>query len=262
MPVFQTPLPVAVSMDLGVGHVRLHAEQRVDTVVEITPTDPGNEADVKAADQTVVEYADQKLTVRGPRQRGLFSRSGSIDLTIELPDGSELWAGAREASFYASGRLDSVRIKTSTGDIHLEEAGRLVLNTGVGDITVDRAGGPLEAATGSGTLRIRESADSAVLKSSNGMIVVDRARDNLEAKAANGDVRVGSVARGSVVLGTSIGQVEIGIAPNTTALLDVRSVSGSIHNFMTPADAPDPSAQTVKVVANTTMGDVVVRRSA
>ncbi|MEW1616133.1 MULTISPECIES: DUF4097 family beta strand repeat-containing protein [unclassified Streptomyces] len=248
-------------MELGVGHVRLHAKHRDDTVVVVVPSDAKNEADVKAAEQTVVEYGNQRLLVKAPKQRGLFGRIGSIDITIDLPHDSELSATAREASFYSTGRLLSCRIKTSTGDAQFEEAGSLVVTTGVGDISMDRADGPTEVTTGSGAVRIRELVGTAVLKSSNGSIVVDRACQSLEAKAANGDIRIGEIVRGSIVLGTSIGQLEIGIGPDTSARLDIRSVSGSIHNFMTPTDGPEPSDETAEVFASTTVGDVTIRRS-
>ncbi|MEU1127767.1 DUF4097 family beta strand repeat-containing protein [Streptomyces sp. NPDC005899] len=261
MPVFETPLPVAVTMELGVGHVRLHAEHRGDIGVTVVPSDMDNEADVKTAEQTLVEYGEQRLLVKAPKQRGLFGRVGSIDVTIALPHGSELSATAREASFHGSGQLQNCRIKTSTGDVRFEETGSLVVSTGVGDISVDRADGPTEVTTGSGTVRIRELGGKGVLKSSNGSIVVDRACQSLEAKTANGDIRVGEVVRGVVVLGASIGQLDVGIATNTSARLDIRSVSGSIHNFMTPVDGPEPTDETAEVFARTTVGDVSIRRS-
>ncbi len=261
MPVFETPLPVVVTMELGVGHVRLHAEHRSDTVVVVVPSDKDNEADVKAAEQTVVEYDDQRLLIKAPRQRGLFGRVGSIDVTINLPHDSDLSAAAREASFHGSGRLQNCRVKTSTGDAQFEQTGQLVVTTGVGDITVDRADGPATVTTGSGTVRVRELSGPAVLKSSNGSILADKACQSLEAKTANGDIRVGEVVRGSIVLGTSIGQLDVGIGPNTAARLDIRSVSGSIHNFLTPVDGPDPSDETAEVLASTTVGDVTIRRS-
>ncbi|MFJ6438357.1 DUF4097 family beta strand repeat-containing protein [Streptomyces sp. NPDC091416] len=227
----------------------------------VVPSDKENEADVKAAEQTLVEYGEQTLLVKAPKQRGLFGRIGSIDITIVLPHGSDLSATAREASFYGRGRLQNCRIKTSTGDVRFDVIGSLTVTTGVGDISVDRTDGPTEVTTGSGAVRIRELGAKAVLKSSNGTIVVDRACQSLEAKAANGDIRIGEVVKGNIVLGTSIGQLDVGIAPNTAARLDISSVSGNIHNFMTPVEGPDPTDEQAEVFIRTTVGDVSIRRS-
>ena len=73
-----------------VGDVRITASDRTDTVVEVRPSDPSNAADVKAAEQTRVEYTDGQLLVKAPKLRPWLPRrgGGSVDVTIELPAGS------------------------------------------------------------------------------------------------------------------------------------------------------------------------------
>ena len=66
--------------------------------------------------------------------------------------------------------------------------------------------------------------------------------------------------RGSVVLETKLGDLEVGIREGTAAWLDVRAAAGRVHNALEAADAPEPSAETVEVRARTTAGDVVIRR--
>ena len=56
MPVFDTPEPISVTIDLGLGDIRIAASDRADTVVDVRPTDESNEPDVRAAEQTRVEY--------------------------------------------------------------------------------------------------------------------------------------------------------------------------------------------------------------
>ncbi|NEB70437.1 hypothetical protein G3I39_25755, partial [Streptomyces fulvissimus] len=43
---------------------------------------------VRAAEQTEVSHLSGLLTVRTPKQRALFGRTGSVDVTVELPAGS------------------------------------------------------------------------------------------------------------------------------------------------------------------------------
>ena len=98
------------------------------------------------------------------------------------------------------------------------------------------------------------------LKAANGSIAVDLANASVVAKTANGDVRLGEVVRGSVVLETHAGDLEVGIGEGTAAWLDVSARVGKIHNALDSADAPGSSAETVEVRARTSVGDIVVRR--
>ena len=58
MTVFQTPEPITVTVEFGIGDLRLVACESTETMVEVAPTDPSKEGDVNAAKQTRVEYAD------------------------------------------------------------------------------------------------------------------------------------------------------------------------------------------------------------
>src|ERR1700722_4407735 len=95
MTVFQTPEPISVTLEFGIGDLRLVARQSTETVVEVAPTDPNKEGDVNAAKQTRVEYASGTLLVRGPknwRQWTPWGGRDSIDVEIQLPEGSRVCA--------------------------------------------------------------------------------------------------------------------------------------------------------------------------
>ena len=40
MPTFDTPEPIAVTLDVGVGDIRVVAGDRTDTIVDVRPSDP------------------------------------------------------------------------------------------------------------------------------------------------------------------------------------------------------------------------------
>jgi DUF4097 and DUF4098 domain-containing protein YvlB len=280
MPTFDTPEPITATIDLAMGDVRISADDRGATVVDVQPSDASNEEDVKAAELTRVEYANERLLVKAPKLRSWSPRSsgGSIDVTIALPAGSHVHGTIGLGDFQCDGRLGDCRIKTGLGRIRLDEAEKLNLKSGAGDISVDRATGRVEVTSGSGEVRLREVDASAVIKNSNGdtwvgaaggdlrlnaangSIAVDLAQASVGAKSANGDVRVGEVVRGSVVLETKIGDLEVGIREGTAAWLDVSSRFGHVHNALDAADAPEKSAETVEVRARTSVGEVVIRR--
>ena len=281
MPIFDTPEPVSAVVELVVGDVSITASDRGDTAVEIRPSDESHEPDVRAAEQTRVEYSAGQLLVKGPKQRSLslFGKPGSIDVTIGLPTGSQVHGDASVGAFRGAGRLGECRVKLAAGDIQLEHTGPLEVSTGAGAIAVDRAAGPAEVSTGSGRIRLGQIDGTAVIKNSNGdswigevsgdlrvnaangSISVDHANADVNARSANGDVRVGGVTRGSASLKTSMGEIEVGIGAGTAARLDVHTQFGRIHNQLDSSDGPGASDQTVEVTARTSYGDIVIRRS-
>ncbi len=200
-------------------------------------------------------------------------------MTIELPSGSRVHGAGQSADFRSDGRLGECRITTGLGNIRLDRTDAVTLRTGVGEISVERATGHAEVTSGSGEVRLRELDASGVIKNSNGdtwvgvvggdvrlsaangSIAVDLANAGVVAKTANGDVRLGEVVRGSVVLETRIGDVELGIREGAAAWLDLSATAGRVDNALDPGEPPDPAAETVEVRARTSVGKIAIRRS-
>ena len=281
MPTFDTPNPINATISVVGGTVRVSAGDAGSTTVTVEPTDSSNAEDRKAAEQTRVEYTNGQLLVRAPKLRSWLPRStgGAIDVHVALPAASNVHAGGALADFALDGPLGDIRLKTGLGHVQVEHAATLNIKSGTGDVSVDRVAGHADIATGSGEVRVRELDATAVIKNSNGDtwvgtargdlrvsaangdIAIDAAHASAVAKSANGDVRIGEALRQSVVLETSIGDLEVGIPEGTAAWLDVRAAAGKVHNSLDAAAAPDAAAETVEVRARTTVGDVVIRRS-
>lgn len=281
MPSFETPEAISVTLELGVGNVRITAGDRTETTVDVRPSDASDESDVQAAERVRVDYANGVLQVTGPKARVFdFSRkTRSVDVSIELPSGSQLSGQVQVGDLNGTGSLGQCRFKTSTGNVQLERTGALRVDTAAGHVTADDVMGDAEIHTGSGKVRVGDVAGSLVVKNSNGDttidavtgdvrvrsangdITVDRARASVEAKTSNGSIRIGEVARGSVELGTAIGEVEIGIAEGTAAWLEVNTGFGQVHNLLDNATRPEDSDETVEVRAHTSLGGITIRRS-
>ncbi len=283
MPTFNTPEPISVIVELGVGDLRIEASDRSDTVVEVRPSDPAKRSDVNAAENARVEYADGRLSVKAAKGWRQYTPRGggeSIAVQINLPAGSEVRADAGVAAFHCTGRLGTCRLTTGMGDLEIEETGGSTrFKTGIGDITVGRALGHVEVTTGSGAVRIESVDGTAVVKNSNGStwigeivgdlranaangtIVVDQAGATVTAKTANGDVRLGEVGNGAIVAETARGKIDIGIRPGTAAWLDLDTRFGNVHNDLDAVARPEAGEATVEVRAHTSFGDVTVRHA-
>ena len=284
MPEFDTPEPITVEMDLLIADVRLTASERVNTVIDVRPSDPAEDNDVLAAERTHVERTPAGLLIRTARPRGMgligpTSRTGSVNVSIELPAGSVVRGDAAMGAFRTTGPLGECRLKTGAGHIRLDQVGPADLRTGAGGIEVDRIAGPAEVSTGSGRIRLGEVGGPVVVKNSNGetwigevdadlrvhgangQVTVGRAAGDVDVTTGNGDIRVGGVTRGSAALKTGFGEIEIGLSAGTAARLDMYTHFGRVHNQLTAADGPQASDQVVEVRARTSYGDIVIRRS-
>ncbi|NBM14287.1 DUF4097 family beta strand repeat-containing protein [Streptomyces sp. GC420] len=278
MPAFDTLKPISVTAYVYAGSIRFTAGDRLDTVVEVRPRDPKKDLDVRTADQTEVTYTSGILTVSTPKAN-LFGRGGTVDVTVELPTGSDIDLDGAGAHVIGEGRLGEVRVKTSAGDVRLDTTGTLQLKAPHGSSTVDRVEGMAEITSSTGNVRVGLVDGPAVLKNShgtttvgavtgelrlngaNGAIDIARAESSVTGTTTNGVVRLGEVTRGEVQLETSNGSVEIGIREGTAAWLDVNTNHGQVRNTLATAEAPAPTEDSVKVRVRTNWGNIDIFRA-
>jgi DUF4097 and DUF4098 domain-containing protein YvlB len=282
MTTFETPSPITVTVELGIGNLQITAGDRTDTVVDVRPSDPTNNADVVAAERIRIEYENGRLSVKATKTWKQYTPRGgreSVDVRIDVPAGSQVHGEGGIVALRGTGRLGECRYKTGVGDIRIEQAGPVGLKTGSGNISVEHAVGRAVIATGSGALRIGTIDGPAVIKNSNGhthidgvtgdlrvnaangTITVDQAEAGVEARTANGDVRLGQVARGTALVQTAYGQVDVGIRQGAVAWLDLVTGFGSVQNDLDAGEGPTSGEDAVEVRARTSFGDITIHRS-
>jgi len=230
MPTFTTPQPISVTLALAVGDVHMIATDRTNTIVTVTPNDPGNSQDVEAAERVLVDHTAGSLQIRQTLPWHVhYSKTRDIaglTVTIEVPTGSHVRGNIALGTFLSEGRLGECELTSDYGDIRLGEIGNC--------------------------LRV---------KGTVGSIVVGRAHADVDAKTTTGNIHVAEVIRGSVVLATAAGGIELGIRNGTAARLDVRTKLGRVLNSLNAVQATNEYADTVKVRARTNLDDIVIRRT-
>src|ERR1700754_2888707 len=108
MPNFETPTAITAVVEIPAGRIQLVAADRADTTVEVRPADPSKSRDVKAAEQTRVEFADGVLHVETVAKNQLLGPSGAVEVTAQRPAGSRVESRAASADFRAVGRFGEV----------------------------------------------------------------------------------------------------------------------------------------------------------
>ncbi|MFF9482047.1 DUF4097 domain-containing protein [Streptomyces sp. NPDC014733] len=279
MPSFDTSGPIAVTAQLDAGSLQLLAGERRDAVVDVRPRDPKRDQDVRAAEQAEVSFAGGVLTVRTPKPRYRLGRTGTVDVTVELPAGSRVEMTGAWVQVVGEGRLGEVRVKTSAGDVRLDATGPLQLTAAHGSVNVGRVDGAAEIATSSGSLRVGTVDGPATLKNSHGTTTVAAVTGELRVSGAHGDIdiaraegpvtattahgtlRLADVARGSVQLETASGSIEVGIREGAAAWIDASSAAGQVRNALASAEAPGTAEDTVEIHARTRHGNIEILRA-
>ncbi|MET8787734.1 MULTISPECIES: DUF4097 family beta strand repeat-containing protein [unclassified Streptomyces] len=217
---FDTPAPVSAVLDIPAGRVQLIAADRADTVVEVLPVDASKGRDVKAAEQTTVEYADGVLRIEASTAKSrILGDSGSIEVTVQLPAGSHVEAKAAGAEFRGVGRLGDVAFEGAQGAVKLDEAASVRLTVLAGDVAVGRLGGAAEIST------------------------------------QKGDIHITEAVRGTVTLRTEYGEVSVGAAHGVSASLDAGTGHGRIHNALKNTEG----TAGLTIHATTAYGDITAR---
>jgi hypothetical protein len=154
MQTFATPAPIAAILDIPAGRVQFIAADRADTAVDIRPANASKSRDVKAAEETEVEFVDGVLRINTKVKNQILGASGSVEVTVQLPAGSRVEAKAAAAEFRGVGRLGDIAFDAAQSDIKIDEAANVRLSTQAGDVTVGRLNGSAEIKTEKGDINV------------------------------------------------------------------------------------------------------------
>jgi len=267
---FETHRPVDLYVELGKGRLSVRAQETSETEVVIT----GREAD-----QVEVHQDGDQISVIAPKLRsGVFGGDRDrLDVTVTLPNGSNLATRTGSADVTVEGEIGSGRVKTGSGDLSVElltgpseistgsgdvrvdeSRAELRIKSGSGDVDVARAAGSLAASTGSGDVEIGSAGGAVVVKTGSGDLDIAVARDDVSFMTGSGDMHVRRTHRGRITIKGASSDVQLGIPAGTPVWTDISTVSGSIHSDLNGAGQPEEGADHVEVRAKTVSGDIVL----
>ncbi|WP_042414242.1 DUF4097 family beta strand repeat-containing protein [Streptacidiphilus anmyonensis] len=209
---FATLAPVSAVVEIAAGRIQVIAADRADTTVEVRAFDAAKGRDVKAAEQTVVEFADGVLRIRAAEPKNqYFGPTGAVEVTVQVPAGSSLEARTASCELRGVGRLGDIVFEGAYRQIKIDEAAGVRLTAVDGDVEVGRLGGPAQISTARGSIKIGEAAGGAVVLHTQ-----------------MGDISVGAAAGVSASLdaGTGHGRVSNSLKNDGTTALDIRATTG------------------------------------
>lgn len=259
---FPAPTPLHLRIRLASGSVEVIAEERDTAAVDVQPYDD-RDASRELAERTAVELRGDTLSVIAPESSGgLLRRSGSLRIEVRVPVDGTVEIKTASADTTCRGRYASAAVDSASGDAFVDHVtGDAAARTASGDIKLIRVDGALSVGGASGDVQAERIGGQVDAKLASGDLQIGEAGSDIHVKTASGDVQVGLVSRGKVQVGTTSGDVGIGVRAGTAVWLDLSTVSGSTSNGLDMgADGPGARPQ-LALHLRTVSGDIDVRRA-
>ena len=278
MPTYSTPEPIDARLDVSIGYVEVVASDRTDTVVTISPTNPGRGGDTSLAREATSALENGTLRLSVPKRLNLFGQSDSVDVRVELPTGSRLEIESNYGAVRIRGDLGATRITAKYGNVSADRFGDLVLNAPYGEVDIAQVDGLLDLNAGHGQVRIgRVSGDARIRAahgsveigttegivdvSTSGPLTITRALTDVTARSAHGAIRVLETDGGTLRLENGYAEVEVGVPAGVAAWVDAASAHGVVRNELTPDPDAASSGRTVELHLRANWADVLIRRA-
>jgi DUF4097 and DUF4098 domain-containing protein YvlB len=256
--------PVLADVRVSSGRCEIAAEQRDTVTVDVRPVNAGDEKQVRAAEETTVEFDGRRLTVKAPESGGvgwLFGRHARLRVSIRLPLDSELDVRVASADLSCTGRYAAANLNTASGNVDADEVtGDASVVSASGDVRLRHVGGAAKVTTASGDLTVGYAGRELTHHGASGDTTLGETHGDVKVRSASGDVRIGAAFRGSVRLTTASGDVRIGVPAGTGVWLDLTTASGTTtSDLAVGADAP-LTGHDLELRAATASGDIEITR--
>ncbi|SPF52324.1 conserved exported hypothetical protein [Candidatus Sulfopaludibacter sp. SbA4] len=158
----------------------------------------------------------------------LTAPGGPVMAAVEVrtPALSNAVISTSEGAVQASGIEGPLDVDSGAGDLSVDRVqGDCKLVTGGGGIQVGKIGGALHCSTGAGHIRVKIVGGEAVLETNGGDIVAEQAGGQVHASTAGGGVHIG-MAGGPVTATSGGGEI---IVEKANGIVTVRNMAGPVQ---------------------------------
>lgn len=222
--------PVKAEIKLPAGRVKVTATPARTVTVSLLPErTAGSRSAEKLIADTEVSFDGGTLTVEVPDRVHLRGDT-SLNLAVELPNGSSVAVRTASADVSCTGELGSLQGHTASGDVTAERVGHAGLTTASGDVRLREVTGDTLLQTASGDAVIQRADGDITAKTASGDLTIGHAAHSVHAQTASGDVMIDRVSAGTVDLTSVSGDVSVGVAPGIGIYLDLSSLSGRVRS--------------------------------
>ncbi|HEY7044266.1 MAG TPA: DUF4097 family beta strand repeat-containing protein, partial [Nocardioidaceae bacterium] len=180
---YAAPQPITAIVSVAGARVHIAASDRTDTVVQVEPVNQASRTDMKVAARTKVDFTGGQLTVKTTTSG---KKHGSVAITIDLPNGSNLVAYLAHSSVHADGSLADCELHVASDRVRLDRVGTLQANVGAGEVAVGHVAGPAKIESRSGQINIEHASADLELSNGSGAFDIERVDGNVTVMTGSG----------------------------------------------------------------------------
>ena len=268
MTAFATAGHVALVITIGNGEVAVDGSAESGVEIELVPL-RDNDATKQAIADARIEMTGRgdghEIVVQLQKKSGFsIGRGAQVGVRVRCPRGSDVKLGSGSADLTATGELGVVEVKTASGDVSLEAAERLQIETASGEIWAGEIAGQVECRTASGDVRIRRSGGTLNASLVSGDLSVVEAAAGLSVTTVSGDVRFEAAGGGDMRVQSVSGDVRVAIKPGERLFIDASSVSGKMRSELEVDEDPKSGGEGAvnELRVRTVSGDLLIVRAA
>jgi DUF4097 and DUF4098 domain-containing protein YvlB len=232
--------PVDLRVRIPAGCVIVRAAATQTATVTLKTDRPGGRGD-RFLDGTEVEFDQGALSVIAPDRLGI-GRGGSLDVTVEVPEGSSCLAHTASADVRCTGELSALDVHTASGDV-----------------SADLVNGVAGVSTASGDVYVAQAVE-ADLQSASGEVNIGQVTGPARVSTVSGDIRIDAASGSRTEAKSTSGDIRVAVPPGIGVYLDLSTLSGSASSELEPADESGGADMTLN--CRTLSGDVQVTRAA
>jgi DUF4097 and DUF4098 domain-containing protein YvlB len=251
--------PIRADISLPAGSVHVTTAQTDKVTLSLSASSSAGE---RLLANTEVSFEDNTLRVRAPKRSSIFGNV-SLDLHLELPEGSSVTADTASADVTLDGQFGGVHGKTASGGLRVYRVdGDAELTTASGHVRLEDATGDARLTTASGDVIVNRADGDIIAKTASGDVWIGRAGQSVTAKTASGDVRIDSIDSGLADATTVSGDITLAVAPGIGIYMDISTLSGDVSSELDADESVAAEGEAVLTVScRSVSGDVRIVRS-
>lgn len=207
-----------------------------------------------AIDQTRIDLTGNRLVARTPTTAPL--RTVPLSIKVRAPEQSHVGVRTGSGAVTLTGQASRVQIQSGAGEISVDRASAsTTVRTGSGQLRLGEMTADVQVRSGSGGVEIASLESSSSIVTGSGGVWVGALRADVLVRSGSGDIDIADATRGEAELITGSGAIQVAVHRGVRAEVDLTSSTGIVYSDLAVSSEPSEQEAALRVYGRTGNGD-------